>query len=265
MSSPAPRFPTTPLASHTTTPHPDVLGLQAALIARGCGPTGTDGLFDAATILAVKRFQIRFSDAFGRPLTVDGLVGPLTWEALFGPAAEPTISDATASLAADALEVAVAEIGVLEEPLHSNRGRRVDEYVRAAGLDPAGRHPWCVAFVYWCFEQAAARSGRKNPLPRTAGVLKHWASAQKIARVAIVKGAEAVENPALIQPGFLFAMDFGGGVGHFGFVADFVNGHLVTVEGNTGPDGSREGVGVFRRRQRRLSNINLGYVDYSAF
>jgi len=60
-------------------------------------------------------------------------------------------------------------------------------------------------------------------------------------------------------------MDFGGGVGHIGFVADFVNGHLVTVEGNTGPDGSREGIGVFRWTQRRLSNINLGFVDYSAF
>lgn len=265
MPSSAPRFPTTPLALHKKTPHPDVRDLQAALLARGCGPVGKDGLFDEATVLAVTRFQIRFSDTLGRPLTVDGLVGPLTWEALFGVQGISAISDAAASLATDALEFAVAEVGVLEEPPHSNRGRRVDEYVAAAGLDPAGRFPWCVAFAYWCFQEAAARSGTKNPLPKTAGVLKHWSAAQRLAGVGIVKGAKAVENPALIQPGFLFAMDFGGGVGHLGFVEGFANGRLVTVEGNTGPDGSREGVGVFRRTQRRLSTINLGFVDYSAF
>jgi hypothetical protein len=102
-------------------------------------------------------------------------------------------------------------------------------------------------------------------LPKTAGVLNHWRAAAKLPGVAIIKGADAVQSPALVEPGFLFAMDFGGGVGHFGFIAEIAGAHLVTIEGNTGPDGTREGVGVFRRTQRRLSNINLGFIDYSAF
>ena len=261
----APSFPLTPLSSHKKTPHDDVRTLQAALIARGCGPVGKDGLFDEPTVQAVRRFQIRFSGPMGRPLVVDGIAGPVTWASLFGVEASPVITLGAPSLATDALEFAVAEVGVLEEPPHSNRGPRVDQYARAVGLDPADRLPWCVAFVYWCFQQAADRAGRKNPLPKTAGVLKHWRAAQKLPRAHIIKGVKAIENPTLVQPGFLFAMDFGNGVGHLGFVAGLENGHLVTIEGNTGPDGTREGVGVFRRTQRRLSSINLGFVDYSAF
>ena len=258
-------FPTTPLSSRKGEPSEDVRALQGALVARGCGPVGEDGRFDRATVEAVKRFQIRFSDLAGRPLAVDGIVGPLTWATLFGVASVPVVEAGAPSLATDALEFAAAEVGVLEEPPHSNRGPRVDQYARAVGLNPAAGLPWCVAFVYWCFQRAAERAGRKNPLPKTAGVLKHWSAAQRLADVRIVKGGKAVENPALVQPGFVFAMDFGGGVGHLGFVEAFTGTHLVTVEGNTGPDGSREGIGVFRRTQRRLSNVNLGFVDYSAF
>jgi hypothetical protein len=265
MPSSARPFPATPLSSRKNEPSDDVRALQSALVDRGCGPIGQDGRFDGATVEAVKRFQIRFSDPAGRPLSVDGIVGPVTWTTLFGVEVAPVLTVRAPSLATDALEFALAEVGVLEEPPHSNRGFRVDQYARAVGLKPADRLPWCVAFVYWCFQQAADRAGKKNPLPKTAGVLKHWTAANKLASVRIVKGGKAVENPGLVEPGFLFAMDFGGGVGHLGFVENFTGTHLITVEGNTGPDGSREGVGVFRRTQRRLSNVNLGFVDYSAF
>jgi hypothetical protein len=259
-----PPFPSVPLSSPDASPDA-IRALQTQLVLRGCGPVGAGGKFDKATILAVKRFQIRFSDEAGRPLAVDGIVGPLTWNALFGGRALPVVAASHPSLATDALEFALAEVGVLEAPLHSNRGPRVDQYARAVGLDPSDALPWCVAFVYWCFTQAASRADTKNPLPRTAGVLNHWRAASKLPKVQIVKGELAVENPALVQPGFLFAMDFGGGVGHMGFVAEIAGAQLVTIEGNTGPDGSREGIGVFRRTQRRLSNINLGFIDYSAF
>ena len=75
-------FPATPLSSRKNEPSDDVRALQAALVERGCGPCGKEGRFDDATVDAVKRFQIRFSDLAGRPLTVDGIVGPMTWQAL---------------------------------------------------------------------------------------------------------------------------------------------------------------------------------------
>lgn len=57
--------------------------VQLRLTERGCGPIAPTGRFDAATTRAVKLFQARFPDALGQPLTVDGVVGPITWCAAF--------------------------------------------------------------------------------------------------------------------------------------------------------------------------------------
>jgi hypothetical protein len=38
---------------------------------------------------------------------------------------------------------------------------------------------------------------------------------------------------------------------------------LTTIEGNTNVNGSREGIGVFRRVGRTISSINLGFLDYA--
>ena len=39
-------------------------------------------------------------------------------------------------------------------------------------------------------------------------------------------------------------------------------GRLTTIEGNTNDGGSREGVGVFRRSERKIASINKGFLDY---
>lgn len=239
---------------------PEVIALQNRLNVRGCGPLVVTGMFDDATTQAVKRFQARFPDVTGQPLVVDGLVGPITWEVLFGVA--PVAAAPSASLATAALAVAAAEIGTLEVPPGSNRGPRVDQYVSSVGLDPAGQNPWCAAFVYFCFSQAAAAAGRANPVIKTGSVLTHWQRATDLG-IRCVTLAEASGSPGEVQPGFVFIMDFGGGVGHTGFVESVDGGRLVTIEGNTNTDGSREGVGVFRRTGRKIGNINKGFLDYS--
>ena len=68
-------------------------------------------------------------------------------------------------LAHYALRYAASQIGVREDPPGSNRGPKVDEYLRWAAraglLDPMvlteGRKgpPWCVAFALWCIAQGA--------------------------------------------------------------------------------------------------------------
>jgi peptidoglycan hydrolase-like protein with peptidoglycan-binding domain len=239
-----------------------VAELQTRLNERGCGPIKTHGRFDAATEAAVRRFQLRFPDAIGQPLTVDGVVGPITWEALFGASPTPPITTLPSSLATAALAWAVDEIGQMENPPGSNRGERIDDYARAVGLRPESALPWCAAFVYWCFTQAAQNKGVPNPVVRTAGVLDHWtkAGARGVHRVL---GSTAKNSPELVQPGFIFIMDFGGGAGHTGFVESVAGGRLVTIEGNTNDGGSREGVGVFRRESRKISSINKGFLDYS--
>jgi hypothetical protein len=242
----------------------DVLAIQRRLVERGCGPLEASGAFDAKTRAAVKLFQGRFPDRTGAPLLVDGKVGSLTWETLFGDGSVSTATAASAPLLARMLEIASREVGVLEQPPGSNRGPRVDEYLRTVGLDPtAGSFAWCAAFVYWSFEQAGRSLGRENPLIRTAGVLDHWRKAEQRGIPRLVT-ADAVPNPGRIQPGMIFVMDFGGGVGHTGLVERVQGGFLVTLEGNTNDGGSREGVGVFRRTGRKVASINRGFLDYGA-
>lgn len=152
-------------------------------------------------------------------------------------------------LLAQVLEVAASQVGVRE--LGRNRGPMVDEYLRAAGLDPdKGSYPWCAAFVVWCFRRAAFDLGVSNPIPRTAAVHKLWARSPEWAQV---------QRPTT---GAIFCIDHGHGLGHAGLVEEIDGtGNLVTIEGNTSRDGGREGDGVWRR-YRKPTEINLGYLDF---
>lgn len=153
-----------------------------------------------------------------------------------------------------ALKFAVSQVGVRE--LGRNRGPRVDEYIRAAGLDPErGSYPWCACFVRWCFLRAfdeMADEGIRGTFtvpPKTGSVHKLWKTAPLRCRTS---------QP---MPGHVFLIDHGAGTGHCGFVSDVTGTHILTVEGNTGPGGTREGDGVYARN-RRLTEINLGYLNF---
>lgn len=134
-----------------------------------------DPHFDAAMLQAVRMFQARNVDSQGAPLVIDGKIGPLTWEALFGTQSVPVVDAASDELLETALRIAAGEQAaqVREQPLYSNRGPRVDEYQRRTGINGSGQ-PWCACFLYWCFDEAASALGRANPVIRTAGCLDHW-------------------------------------------------------------------------------------------
>ena len=101
--------------------------LQHRLNAVGCGPIAEDGVFDKAnTERAVKLFQTRFSDVTGSPLVSDGIVGSLTWGALFGASTVPFNSVAPSPLTKAAIDFALTQLDVRENPLGSNRGPEVD-------------------------------------------------------------------------------------------------------------------------------------------
>jgi hypothetical protein len=237
--------------------------LQQRLNARGCGPIDEDGRFDDDSITAVKLFQSRFTDADGLPLKIDGKVGALSWGALFGRPAVPPVSTAESPLLTETLRIAAGEIGVMENPPGSNRGPKVDEYLQTTGLDPTkGSFAWCAAFVYWSFNQASTNLGTANPVAKTAGVLDHWSKAARNGGRRILL-ADALNDPALVQPGHIFILSVGRGAGHTGLVESVADGKLITIEGNTNDGGSREGIGVFRRDRRKIADINRGFIDYS--
>jgi hypothetical protein len=224
--------------------------LQRRLNAMGLGPLTPDGVFGPRTRQAVQTFQVN------RTLRPTGIVDAGTWSALFA-------TPAAVFLPAQALREAAARLGVTENPLGSNRGPEVDAYLRSAGLNPEGAsYPWCTAFVYYCFDVAAKTQGRANPVVRTAGALDLWRKSCDRG-VPHLLPADADGIASKIQPGMIFVMSMGGGAGHVGFVESAAGDHLVTIEGNTSGAGSREGIGVFRQTSRRVSHINVGFLDYS--
>jgi len=238
--------------------------IEQRLNAVGCGPIAEDGVFDKAeTERAVKLFQARFTDDQGNPLKIDGQLGPLTWGAMFGKSTVPSTLQAPSPLTKAVIAFANTQIGVLEDPLGSNTGPEVDKYLASVGLvhhDP--KNFWCVAFTYFCYQQAAHQLGLPNPHVKTAGVLAHWNKAKNQPGASRITKTDAVNNPGLVTPGSLFIIDNGGGFGHSGIVTGVVSGLLETIEGNTNPGGSANGIGVFKRNSRKINSINKGFIEY---
>jgi hypothetical protein len=171
------------------------------------------------------------------------------------------------ALALRALAIARSQLAVLEDPLGSNRGPLVDQYLKSVGLGPG--HEWCQAFVYWCFREAALELGVATPLPKVAAVIKHWNEAPAACRYT---AAQVRRDPDLVQRGMLVVLDRGKGKGHIGFVDYCKHLHapdryaLFTFEGNINPeaDPGREGWGVFPNDRRTLDDDELlGMIGYA--
>lgn len=148
-----------------------------------------------------------------------------------------------------ALDYAIKEIGKEEIPHGSNWGPHVQKYLATVGITfPAS---WCMAFVYWCVDQAAKELGIPNPLHKTGGVMDMWNHTQSryIHKV-----------PKL---GAIFIMDFHNGHGHTGLVKNIVftpESKIFTIEGNSNENGSADGYEVCNRPQGRLGSIIKGYI-----
>lgn len=233
-----------------------VRAIAARLKAHGIAVYSMPSVFDAGFASAVKLFQSLNHDVAGNPLTADGEVGPMTWSSLFGATTMPMSETVSSDLALKALAIARGEIGKMEVPLGSNRGPDVEKYLASAGLP--GGYFWCMAFVHWCFMTSAQKLDVSNPFPKTAGVNDAWT---KSTTMRVTKAA-ALANLSLIGPGSVFILDYGTGYGHTGFVVSNTGGSLVTIEGNTNPAGSGNGIGVFELTRRNVANPRMkGFIN----
>ncbi len=147
------------------------------------------------------------------------------------------------AIAAAALATAMTQMGVTEVPLGSNNGPEVRKYLKSIGLGPG--YAWCMAFVYWCVNEAAMAAKMENPLVRTGGVMAQL-NQVKGKTVKIFKEINVND----LRPGDIFIMSFSGGLGHTGFIERVSGDTVFTIEGNTDQGGSREGVGVFQKRRK---------------
>ena len=155
------------------------------------------------------------------------------------------------SLAPSIVKIATAEIGV-EEVNGSNCGPRVDQYKAATWLNPKQSWPWCAAFVCWVVQEAMVATGTKQTKgfnrPRTAGAydMERWSLDQDSSTWTKKPHRNDIEAGDIVV--FKFS--------HIGFAVSSPDkaGYVMTVEGNTDGQGTREG-GAALRKRRHVSQI----------
>jgi hypothetical protein len=92
--------------------------------------------------------------------------------------------------------------------------------------------------VSWCYQQVDIDH------PRSA-----WVTSYAIKQNLIYKRGEYIEQLPQSGDVFMIWYDRLNRPAHIGFVASWRNKWVITVEGNTNDDGSREGDGVYRKRR----------------
>ena len=146
------------------------------------------------------------------------------------------------------IEIARAELGVTEKPPGSNRVKYWEDY------DPAYQgQPWCVAFLWWVFQQAGERmaffGGGKTA---SCGMLLRWYREQGL-----------VYSVAEVKVGDLVILNFHGtkDTEHCGLVtcvydSDDGISFVDTIEGNTSSsNGSQSNGGMVCAKTRYPSQI----------
>ena len=144
------------------------------------------------------------------------------------------------------LELARADLGYTENPPGSNRTKYWEAY------DPKMQgQPWCVAFLWWVFNQAGERmalfGGGKTA---SCGMLLRWYKEQGL-----------VVDKRDIQIGDILILNFSGtqDTQHCGLVVDKgkLAGTWYTIEGNTTPgeEGSQDDGGCVALKMRHIRNV----------
>lgn len=144
------------------------------------------------------------------------------------------------------MKICHSQIGVREKYL--NAGPEVEKYLRYVNL-PKG-NPWCAAFVCWVYGQVNV------PNPRTG-----WSPDLFPASRIVWQRTGKSPSP---KPADVFGIYFPekGRIAHVGFVDEWKEPWLITVEGNTNLADSREGDGVYRRRRLTRSVYQVArYID----
>lgn len=141
-----------------------------------------------------------------------------------------------------------------------NQGKGISKYWKATTY-PDGyknREPYCAAFVCWVCAEAERRGAGVGPVPNSAAVRHIVAWSRKLGKGAIVFSRHS--KIYVPEPGDLVWFEFGGSTpNHIGFVAGRRNDQqILTIEGNTGKQGSRDGDGVYEKH--RSLNLCAGFI-----
>ncbi len=141
------------------------------------------------------------------------------------------------------IDTALTYAGTVEHG-GSNRGVRVERFLRSVGLGPG--QPWCAAFVSYVLSAAKIRAplnGQGRPI--RSGLAARFITARSIRASEALRGVKAVPDGSVV-----IWRRGNGPFGHAGFAVRWRGGRGETVEGNTssGMSGSQaNGDGVWQR------------------
>ncbi len=210
-----------------------------------------DGDFGSKTETAVKNFQ-----GFAK-LTVDGIVGNNTWNALLKaieeiPSDEPSMNNVPPPQAALA-DIAARYIGVTETDDNlAGNDPLLKEIFEADNLTIDGKtdgYPWCAAFVSLCVQKLIQQSECYNntALPKEASVSRFLSNWARLNGCLIFNPDSNSLKP---EKGDIVVFTFS----HIGIVESVRPREVSIIEGNTNEAGSREGK-LVARKHRALSLI----------
>lgn len=154
-----------------------------------------------------------------------------------------------------------ADAKVAETPGMNNRGKEVDHFLRAVGVEPG--EPWCAAFVSCCGMEC------HDPVLNKLAETRKWlnqnfflcsAGVVAIMNDAKHRGLWVPKKGTNVQalPGWLVVYHFETGW-HIGIVKSDEGVELEVIEGNTSDGNDRDGDGVALKQ--RSKKYVVGYVN----
>jgi hypothetical protein len=163
-------------------------------------------------------------------------------------------NDAARPIAKRTAADALLNCGVSEEG-GNNRGQYIGIYQASTGNSPGD--PWCASFVYYRLFAAAKALGKTLPPIVKSGYTPDWKN-WAIKNNNWVSASRARTSPfALLRVGDLvcFYSPTKERIYHIGIVVSVHSWGVMTVEGNTGPEGNdplavnADGDGVYKKRR----------------
>lgn len=136
----------------------------------------------------------------------------------------------------------------------NNSGSDVNKFQRSVGISDG--QPWCMAFIFYIFEEFSKKLGITNPVYKTGSTLEEWEKT----RGKKITADQARSNFSLVKPGQIMIAKREGG-GHAGIVTsvDYNAKKFTTVEGNVRLN-KGQGVGSYNRSV--LVEGLIGFIDY---
>lgn len=132
-------------------------------------------------------------------------------------------------------EIYLSQVGVREQG-GNNRGPEVKMYLNSVGLNEG--YPYCAAFVSWCFQQVEIEA------PKSA-----WVPSYALRDKMVYKQGKVIQRLPKYGDVLLIWFKKLNRPAHIGFIDQWGEQWIISVEGNTNNNGSREGDGVYRKRR----------------